>query len=380
MKYYKLELFLLILQFALLADYTHAAIVPASPSINATAYLVMDFNSGKILAEKDIDKRVDPASLTKMMTTYIVVSEIHEGNIGLNDMVRVSEKAWRMEGSRMFIEVDKEVSVENLLKGVIIQSGNDASVALAEYIAGTEDVFAAIMNQYANKLGMKNTNFTNSSGLPDENHYTTTRDLSILANAIIKDHPELYKWHSIKEFTFNGIKQPNRNLLLWRDESVDGIKTGHTESAGYCLVASALRDGMRLITVVMGTEGMESRARASQSLFGYAFRFFETHKYYTKEEELVSAQIWKGDVDTLTLGVDRDVWITIPRGQFKNIKPIVEFEPTIIAPIIKNSVMGNVRLMLDNEEVATSEIIALQDINEGGFIERIKDEIKLFFQ
>jgi D-alanyl-D-alanine carboxypeptidase (penicillin-binding protein 5/6) len=379
MKYKKIYLFLII-QFALLADYTHAAIVPASPSINATAYLVMDFNSGKFLAEKDIDKRVDPASLTKMMTTYIVASEINDGNIGLDDMVRVSEKAWRMEGSRMFIEVDKEVSVENLLKGVIIQSGNDASVALAEYIAGTEDVFAAIMNQYANTLGMNNTNFTNSSGLPDENHYTTTRDLSILANAIIKDHPELYKWHSIKEFTFNDIKQPNRNLLLWRDESVDGIKTGHTESAGYCLVASALRDGMRLITVVMGTEGMESRARASQSLFGYAFRFFETHKYYTKAEELVATQIWKGEVETLALGVDRDIWITIPRGQLKNIKPIVDIESTIIAPIIKNSVMGNVRLMLDNEEVAVSQIIALQDINEGGFIERIKDEIRLFFQ
>jgi D-alanyl-D-alanine carboxypeptidase (penicillin-binding protein 5/6) len=379
MKYKKIYLFLII-QFALLADYTHAAIVPASPSINATAYLVMDFNSGKFLAEKDIDKRVDPASLTKIMTTYIVASEINDGNIGLDDMVRVSEKAWRMEGSRMFIEVDKEVSVENLLKGVIIQSGNDASVALAEYIAGTEDVFAAIMNQYANTLGMNNTNFTNSSGLPDENHYTTTRDLSILANAIIKDHPELYKWHSIKEFTFNDIKQPNRNLLLWRDESVDGIKTGHTESAGYCLVASALRDGMRLITVVMGTEGMESRARASQSLFGYAFRFFETHKYYTKAEELVATQIWKGEVETLALGVDRDIWITIPRGQLKNIKPIVDIESTIIAPIIKNSVMGNVRLMLDNEEVAVSQIIALQDINEGGFIERIKDEIRLFFQ
>jgi len=379
MKYKKIYLFLII-QFALLADYTHAAIVPASPSINATAYLVMDFNSGKFLAEKDIDKRVDPASLTKMMTTYIVASEINDGNIGLDDMVRVSEKAWRMEGSRMFIEVDKEVSVENLLKGVIIQSGNDASVALAEYIAGTEDVFAAIMNKYANTLGMNNTNFTNSSGLPDENHYTTTRDLSILANAIIKDHPELYKWHSIKEFTFNDIKQPNRNLLLWRDESVDGIKTGHTESAGYCLVASALRDGMRLITVVMGTEGMESRARASQSLFGYAFRFFETHKYYTKAEELVATQIWKGEVETLALGVDRDIWITIPRGQLKNIKPIVDIESTIIAPIIKNSVMGNVRLMLDNEEVAVSQIIALQDINEGGFIERIKDEIRLFFQ
>ena len=249
---------LLMLQYLLIGDYAAAAIIPAAPSINATSYLIMDVNSGRILAEKDIDLRVEPASLTKMMTTYIVANEIYEGNIGLEDMVRVSEKAWRMEGSRMFIEVNKEVSVEDLLKGVIIQSGNDASVALAEYIAGTEDVFAELMNQYAAKLGMNNTHFTNSSGLPDDNHYTTARDLSILAKATIKDHPEIYRWHSIREYTFNDITQPNRNLLLWRDDSVDGIKTGHTESAGYCLVASAVRDGMRLITVVMGTEGMES--------------------------------------------------------------------------------------------------------------------------
>ena len=259
---------LLMLQYLLIGDYAAAAIIPAAPSINATSYLIMDVNSGRILAEKDIDLRVEPASLTKMMTTYIVANEIYEGNIGLEDMVRVSEKAWRMEGSRMFIEVNKEVSVEDLLKGVIIQSGNDASVALAEYIAGTEDVFAELMNQYAAKLGMNNTHFTNSSGLPDDNHYTTARDLSILAKATIKDYPEIYRWHSIREYTFNDITQPNRNLLLWRDDSVDGIKTGHTESAGYCLVASAVRDGMRLITVVMGTEGMESRTRASQSLFG----------------------------------------------------------------------------------------------------------------
>jgi serine-type D-Ala-D-Ala carboxypeptidase (penicillin-binding protein 5/6) len=375
--YYKLFLLLFI---SLLTSNMNAAIVPAAPSINAIAYLVMDFNSGQIIAEKDIDKRVDPASLTKMMTTYIVASEIMEGNIGLEDMVRVSEKAWRMEGSRMFIEVDKEVSVENLLKGVIIQSGNDASVALAEYIAGTEDVFAAIMNQYATKLGMKNTNFTNSSGLPHENHYTTARDLSVLANAIIKNHPELYKWHSIKEFTFNGIKQPNRNLLLWRDDSVDGIKTGHTEDAGYCLVASALRDGMRLITVVMGTEGMESRARASQSLFGYGFRFFETHKYYSKGEEIISSKVWKGEIDSVSMGIDRDIWITIHRGQIKNIKPIVEVEQVIIAPVMKNSEMGKVRLELENEEIISTMIIALEDINEGGFIDRIKDDIKLFFQ
>ena len=380
MRYNILKQFAFIILISFCSTCAVAAIIPAPPSINAISYLIMDFNSGHIIAEKDIDKRVEPASLTKMMTTYIVSNEIYEGNIGLEDMVLISEKAWRMEGSRMFIEVDKEVSVEDLLKGVIIQSGNDASVALAEYIAGTEEVFAAIMNQYAAKLGMNNTNFTNSTGLPDVNHYTTARDLSILANVIIRDYPEIYSWHAIKEFTFNGIKQPNRNLLLWRDDSVDGIKTGHTEGAGYCLVASAQRNGMRLITVVMGTEGMESRARASQSLFGYAFRFFETHKYYSKNEELTSTIIWKGETDTLSLGINQDLWLTIPRGQYKNIKPVVEIESKIIAPINKNSVKGSVKLMLEDEEIAVLPVIALDDINEGGLIDRIKDEVKLFFQ
>jgi D-alanyl-D-alanine carboxypeptidase (penicillin-binding protein 5/6) len=380
MKFYRVINLLTAAGILVLSGHTMAAIVPAAPDINATAYLVMDFNSGRILAEMEIDKRVEPASLTKMMTTYIVANEIEEGNIGMNDMVRVSEKAWRMEGSRMFIEVNKEVSVEDLLKGVIIQSGNDASVALAEHLAGTEDVFAAIMNQYAKRLGMNNTNFTNSTGLPDENHYTTARDLSILAGAMIKDHPEIYAWHAIKEFTYNEIKQPNRNLLLWRDESVDGIKTGHTESAGYCLVSSALREGMRLITVVMGTEGMESRARASQSLFGYGFRFFETHKYYSKSEELTSSQVWKGDADSLSLGVADDIWITIPRGQFKDVKPVVELNQTIIAPVARNSVQGSVRLMLENEEIAASPVIALDDVNEGGLFDRLKDEVRLLFQ
>ena len=359
---------------------TFAVILPAPPDINAVSYVVKDFNSGQILAEKDIDKIVEPASLTKMMTTYIVSSELEEGNISMSDMVLVSEKAWRMEGSRMFIEVGKEVSVEDLLKGVIIQSGNDASVALAEHLAGTEEVFAAIMNQYAARLGMTNTNFVNSTGLPDPNHYTTARDLAILAEATIRDHPEIYEWHSIKEFTFNGIKQPNRNLLLWRDDSVDGIKTGHTESAGFCLVASAKRNDMRVISVVMGTNGMESRARASSSLFGYAFRFFETHKYYSQGDEVTSAAVWKGETDEVALGIEDDLWLTIPRGQLKNIQPMVEMRPDINAPIEINTVLGSVKLMLEDEQLATLPLIALEAIPEGDIIKRIQDEIKLFFQ
>ncbi|MEX2353852.1 MAG: D-alanyl-D-alanine carboxypeptidase family protein, partial [Gammaproteobacteria bacterium] len=348
--------------------------------INASAYLLMDFNSGRILAEKDIDKRVEPASLTKMMTAYVVTEEIEEGSINLTDLVMVSEKAWRMEGSRMFIEVNKEVTVEDLLKGVIIQSGNDASVALAEYIAGTEEVFAAIMNQYAQQLGMDNTNFTNSTGLPDDNHYTTARDLAVLANAMIRDHPDTYAWHAIKEFTHNDITQPNRNLLLWRDDSVDGIKTGHTEAAGYCLVVSAVRDDMRLISVVMGTDGMEARARASSALLGYGFRFFETHKLFSNHEIIETAKVWKGETDILNLGVNEDVWVTVPRGRYRQLETVTDIEPRIIAPVAVDSVMGNVKVLLGDELVAERQLVSLQAIEEGGIIDRLMDEIRMFFQ
>lgn len=357
-----------------------AAIVPAAPQIDATAYMVMDYNSGRILVEKDIDKRVEPASLTKMMTTYVVTNEINEGNIKMTDMVTISERAWRMEGSRMFIEVNKEVSVEDLLKGVIIQSGNDASVALAEHIAGTEEVFAQVMNQYAVKLGMVNTHFTNSTGLPDPEHYTTARDLAILSSAMIGDHPEIYAWHAVKEFAFNGITQPNRNLLLWRDGSVDGIKTGHTESAGYCLAASAVRDDMRLITVVMGSNGMESRARGSASLLNFAFRFFETHKLYSPGALITTSQVWKGETNKINLGVNEELWVTVPRGRYKQLKPVSEIEPEIIAPVNKNAKYGTVKVMLDTEVIATLPLVALDTINKGGILDRIKDEVRLFLQ
>ncbi|MCG8325297.1 MAG: D-alanyl-D-alanine carboxypeptidase, partial [Thiotrichales bacterium] len=253
-----------------------AGMIPAAPGLNATSYLLMDHHSGQVLVEKDIHKRLPPASLTKMMTVYVAASELAENHLSMSDIVVVSEKAWRMPGSRMFIEVNKKVSVEDLLKGIIVQSGNDASVALAEYISGSEEVFANQMNEHARRLGMTNTHYTNSTGLPDEQHYTTAYDLAILAQALIRDFPELYAWHAIKEFTYNKIKQNNRNNLLWRDNSVDGIKTGHTEAAGYCLVASALRDDMRLISVVMGAGGSESRIKASQSIINYGFRFYET--------------------------------------------------------------------------------------------------------
>lgn len=370
----------LTLLFLFLADISFAAIVPAAPKINGTSYLVVDFHSGKFLVEENIDLRVEPASLTKMMTVYVVSNELAEGNITLDEKVIVSEKAWRMAGSRMFIEVDKEVSVEDLLKGVIIQSGNDASVALAEHISGSEEVFAAVMNEYAKRLGMTGTNFMNSTGLPHAEHYTTARDMAILAAALVREHEDIYVWHSIREFTFNGIKQHNRNQMLWRDSSVDGIKTGHTDSAGYCLVSSAKRDDMRLISVVMGTDGTKARTRATQTLLNYSFRFYETHKLYSAGETISSTQVWKGDRETFDVGISEDLYLTIPRGQYKKLDAAIEVSPKIIAPIEKLSRQGDLKVSLEGKELVVRPLIALQGVARGSLIERLKDDIKLLFE
>jgi D-alanyl-D-alanine carboxypeptidase (penicillin-binding protein 5/6) len=267
-------------------------VIPAPPDLGAKAIFLADFGSGRVLAESNADQRLEPASLTKIMTAYVVFRELAKGNLKLEDMVGVSEKAWRTEGSRMFAQVGAQISVENLLKGMIVQSGNDASVALAEHVAGDEAVFAQMMNQNAERLGMKNTHFKNSMGLPDPDHYTTARDLFILTHALIEEFPEYYQWHAIKEFVFNGIKQTNRNQLLWRDSTVDGVKTGHTEGAGYCLVTSALRDGMRLIAVVLGAKSGNERAKANQTLLNYGFRFYETRALYKANEKLTEARKW----------------------------------------------------------------------------------------
>ena len=355
-------------------------IIPAAPTINASSYLVMDYASGHLLVEENIDKRLPPASLTKIMTTYVVANEIKNGNLDLKDEVLVSEKAWRTQGSRMFIEVGTRVSVDELLNGVIIQSGNDASVALAEHISGTEEVFADLMTQHARRLGMANTNFMNSTGLPDENHYTSARDLGILARAYIKDFPENYKRHSIKEFTYNDIKQQNRNKLLWRDSSVDGMKTGHTEAAGYCLVTSAERDGMRLISVVMGSVGPNARAKASQALLNYSFRFFETHKLYSAGESVTSVPVWKADVETINLGTGEDVHITVPRGQYDRLESVVELNSNIIAPVETGQQKGMLNIKLENDIVASVPLITLEQIPQGGLVNRIKDEIRLMLQ
>lgn len=355
-------------------------LVPAAPEINATSYLLMDFNSGRILATKNIDQRLAPASLTKMMTVYVVASELTEGKLSLDDKVTISEKAWKMPGSRMFIEVGKKVSVGDLVKGVIIQSGNDASVALAEHISGSEDVFAQIMNQHAKRLGLTNTHFVNSTGLPDEQHYTTAHDQALLAIALIRDFPEIYALHAIKEFTFNDIKQQNRNKLLWKDKSVDGIKTGHTEEAGFCLVSSAKRDDMRLISVVLGTASSNSREKASQALLNYGFRFYETKKVYSMNEIVTSARIWKGEVKNIDLGLSENLFVTIPRGKFSYLEKVFDLPEKIIAPVSNGETMGKLILTLSGEEILVEPLVVLSDIRQANLFSRIKDEFHLIFE
>lgn len=357
-----------------------APIVPAPPSLEAKSYLVMDFQSGRMLVQEKVDERMEPASLTKIMTAYVVASELALGHVKPDDMVTVSERAWRMEGSKMFIEVGKKVSVADLLKGVVIQSGNDASVALAEHVAGSEEAFATMMNQHAARLGMKGTHFVNSTGLPDPNHYTTARDLAVLAAALIRDFPDEYALHSIKEFTYNGITQRNRNDLLFEDAGVDGVKTGHHETAGYCLIASAVRDGMRVITVVMGTDGPKSRTRATEALLNFAFRFYETRKLYAGNEKITTSKVWKGAVDSLELGIADDLYVTVPRGSFDQLETATDVDKTIIAPVSKGAVQGTLRVRVEGEELAKRPLIALNAVLSGTLFSRLKDDLSLFFQ
>jgi len=286
--------------------------VPAPPEVAAKNYLLVDVASGKVLAEKNADEKIEPASITKLMTAFVVYKEMEAGRLSMDDIVTISEKAWRMGGSRMYLEVGSKVPVHELLKGLIIQSGNDASVALAEHIAGTEDAFVQLMNQHAVELGMNDTHFVNCTGWPDKQHLTTARDIAKLAIAIIHESPEHYSWYAEKEFTYNNIKQYNRNKLLWRDDSVDGIKTGHTESAGYCLVSSALRDDMRIVSVVLGTDSEKARANVSQALLNYGFRFFESHTLYNKGDVLSRPRVWGGEYETPKL-----VWIKILQSAYR---------------------------------------------------------------
>lgn len=354
--------------------------IPAPPASEAGAFLLLDFHSGQVIAEKNADQRVEPASLTKLMTAYIVFDELRLGNIKKMDQVLISEKAWRMEGSRMFVEVNNRVSVEDLLHGMIVQSGNDATVALAEHVAGSEDAFTSMMNHQARRLGMSGTLFANSSGMPDPNHYTTARDLATLTRALIHDFPDLYKMHAIEKFTYNGITQHNRNRLLWRDKYVDGVKTGHTESAGYCLITSALRDDMRLISVVMGTSSEDARETESQKMLNYGFRFFETHRLYEGRRPLTSTRIYKGASEEVPLGLGQDLFVTVPRGRYNDIEATMDINSLIIAPADQGQSLGLVKVMLDGEQVLQRPLIALEDIAEGGWWQRMVDEALLLFR
>ncbi len=374
---------LLTLFLLMFADYSVSQdkiVTPAAPELSATSYFLQDYNSLQVLAEKDPDMPIPPASLTKMMTVYATLKEIKQGSLALTDQVVISEKAWKTGGSRMFLQLHSRVSVDDLLKGIIIQSGNDACVAIAEHIAGAESTFAQLMNEYAKKLGMSNTHFVNSTGMPDDEHYTTARDLARLARALIKDFPEHYKLHAVKEFTYNKIKQHNRNSLLWRDESVDGIKTGHTEAAGYCLVASAKREGMRLISVVMGTKSVKTRTSESQSLLNYGFRFFETRRLFQANKPLTESRIWKGQIKQVELGVLKDLYATTPRRQFSKLEKRFKINKKIIAPVKKGQKLGEVTVTLDGKLITKSALVSLESIEPGSFIQRMYDKALLMME
>jgi D-alanyl-D-alanine carboxypeptidase (penicillin-binding protein 5/6) len=356
-----------------------AAPIPTAPQVDARAYIVVDYHTDKILAAKDATARMEPASLTKLMTAYIVFQELAAGKLKLDDQVTVSEHAWRSEGSRTFIELGKPVSVQDLILGMIVQSGNDATIALAERIAGTEETFAQLMNANAKRLGMVNSHFENSSGLPSPQHYTTARDLSLLAIAIIRDYPQDYKWFSVREFEHNGIKQQNRNGLLEKDPTVDGLKTGHTDSAGFCLVTSALRDGMRLVSVVMGSTSMKARENASASLLGYGFTFYDTKLAIKGGTVLATARVWKGQKDSADLGIKDDLYVTVPRGQADGIKTATDVQPRIIAPITLNQTLGSVHVFVGNQTLATLPLHPLKEVPAGGWWRRLIDTIRLWF-
>ncbi len=347
--------------------------------MDARADILVDFHTGKVLASQNAVARMEPASLTKLMTAYIVFGELAAGKLKLDEPVVVSEHAWRSEGSRTFIELGKPVSVELLILGMIVQSGNDATIALAERVAGTEATFAQIMNATAKRLGMTGTHFENSSGLPAPGHYTTARDMSLLAVAMIRDFPQYYKYYSVREFEHNGIRQQNRNGLLGRDPSVDGLKTGHTDSAGFCLVTSALRDGMRLVSVVLGSTSMRGRENASASLLGYGFNFFETKLVVKGGATLASTPVWKAAESPVAVGVRDDFYVTVPRGPAGDIKTRVDLAPKLIAPLGTDADVGTLHVTAGGQSVATLPVHPLKAVAAGGWWRRLIDTIRLWF-
>ena len=374
------SLLLILLSIALFQTALAAPrIIPAPPQLATEGHILLDAATGTVIIEENAEMRLPPASLTKIMTSYIIASEIQQGRISLDDLVPISVKAWKMEGSRMFIREGTEVKVADLIRGIVIQSGNDASVAMAEFIAGDEDAFADVMNQVAQKLGMTRTQFKNATGLPDEGHYTTAKDLSILARALIRDFPEHYKVYKEKYFSYNDIRQANRNSLLWRDDAVDGMKTGHTQAAGFCLVASAEKKDMRLVSVVMGATSERSRSTESQKLIDYGFRYFESVKLYDGLESLRRVKVWGGLHESLDVGIEAPARLTIPTGARGALAAEVTLDPVIKAPVSQGQTLGLLRISLEGETLLERPVVALNGVDEAGLVSSLIDEVSLFF-
>jgi D-alanyl-D-alanine carboxypeptidase (penicillin-binding protein 5/6) len=358
-----------------------AAQVAPSPSLAVKSYLLQDFNSGSVIAAYNKDQRIEPASLTKIMTAYVVFNAIQQGHLKLEQNLAVSEKAWKVEGSKMFIEPNRPVTVDELLHGMIIQSGNDASVALAEGVAGAEEQFADMMNKQGKKLGLNNTHFVNATGLPDPNHYTTASDLALLANALIRDFPQEYqRLYSIKEYTYNKITQPNRNRLLWLDSNVDGMKTGHTDSAGYCLIASSKRGNTRLVSVILGAANEAMRATESQKLLNYGFQFYESTLVYKQAQPINKLRVFKGQDKVVVAALAKDFYLTLPKGDYAKVKATMTSQQPLIAPISAGQVIGKITFRLDNKIINEQKLLALNTVSQAGFFGRIADSIRLLLQ
>jgi serine-type D-Ala-D-Ala carboxypeptidase (penicillin-binding protein 5/6) len=356
------------------------ASIPALPGFAFKSHYLVDFATDRVLAASAADTRVEPASLTKLMTAYVVFSALKAGRIHLDEQANVSERAWRMDGTRMFIELHSHVGVEDLVRGMLIQSGNDASVALAEHIAGSVEAFVAEMNAAAHMLGMDNSEFRNPHGMPARGHFSTAHDMAILAKAIIGEFPEFYGLYAEREFSYNGIKQLNRNRLLWRDPSVDGMKTGHTDAAGYCLVSSAERDGMRLIAVVMGAESARLRNDGAQKLLDYGFANYETHKLYSAGEQLDAARVWGGEFEYAELGLAEDLFVTIPRGAYSALAASMNLPTELAAPLPQGARVGDVSVSFAGEPVATTPLVVLEPVPDGGVWARMRDELSFLWE
>ena len=350
--------------------------IPAAPGLAAKSYILIDFNTGKVIAEHNSTDRLEPASLTKVMTAYLVSSEIKFRGLSPEEMVPISSKAQAAIGSRSFIEAGTTVSVRDLMYGLVVQSGNDAGIALAEHVGGTEEGFVSMMNQMAQRLGMKDTHFANSTGLPSPDHYTSARDMAVLARAMIRDHPNHYKLYSVEEFTFNGIKQKNRNTLLLRDPTVDGMKTGHTKAAGYCLIASAKRGEMRLISVLLGARNEQLRSTESLRALNYGFRFFETVKLASAKKKIGDARVWGGTADNVALSVADDKFVTLPTGQSVSISREMHLSRDLIAPIDEGQELGMLKVKVEDKVIAELPIVAMQPVEQGGFVTRAADRFK----